>query len=57
MCFFKKPKDETLEDGRGGAKGTPLWMAPEIMMGRPFTEKVDICMNLKTKKQNTQFQF
>jgi len=35
-------EDETLEDGRGGAKGTPLWMAPEIMMGRPFTEKVDI---------------
>ncbi len=35
-------EDETLEDGRGGAKGTPLWMAPEIMMGKPFTEKVDV---------------
>ena len=21
-------EDETLQDGRGGAKGTPLWMAP-----------------------------
>jgi serine/threonine protein kinase len=35
-------EDEFLEDGKGGAKGTPLWMAPEIMLGRPFTETVDV---------------
>jgi serine/threonine protein kinase len=35
-------EDETLEDGKGGAKGTPLWMPPEIMLGRPFSEKVDV---------------
>ena len=33
---------ETLEDGVRGARGTPLWMAPEIMCRKPFTEAVDI---------------
>mmetsp|Transcript_16270 Transcript_16270/g.63424 ORF Transcript_16270/g.63424 Transcript_16270/m.63424 type:complete len:579 (+) Transcript_16270:111-1847(+) len=31
-----------LHDGADGAKGTPLWMAPEVMMGRQFNEKADV---------------
>ena len=27
---------------RGGAVGTPLYMAPEVMDGAPFTEKSDV---------------
>jgi serine/threonine protein kinase len=36
------PKGKNLMDGKEGAKGTPLWMAPEVMMGEPFNEKADI---------------
>ena len=38
-----KPKGENLRDREGeGAKGTPLWMAPEVLMGLPFNEKADV---------------
>jgi serine/threonine protein kinase len=37
-----KPRGENLRDGAEGAKGTPLWMAPEVMLGQPFNEKADI---------------
>jgi serine/threonine-protein kinase CTR1 len=37
-----KPRGTNLMDGRDGAKGTPLWMAPEVMMGEPFNEKCDV---------------
>lgn len=37
-----KQRGENLKDGQEGAKGTPLWMAPEVMMGQPFNEKADI---------------
>jgi len=36
------PKGKNIMDGKEGAKGTPLWMAPEVMMGEPFNEKADI---------------
>eukprot|EP01116_Phalansterium_solitarium_P009130 TRINITY_DN2315_c1_g1_i2.p1 TRINITY_DN2315_c1_g1~~TRINITY_DN2315_c1_g1_i2.p1 ORF type:complete len:354 (-),score=61.91 TRINITY_DN2315_c1_g1_i2:93-1154(-) len=32
---------ESLQD-RQRAKGTPLWMAPEVMMFQPFSEKADV---------------
>lgn len=35
-------KGKSLRDGQDGAKGTPLWMAPEVMMGQPFNEKADV---------------
>jgi serine/threonine protein kinase len=31
-----------LIDGKEGARGTPLWMAPEVLMCRPFDEKADV---------------
>jgi serine/threonine protein kinase len=27
---------------KGGPKGTPLWMAPEMLLGKPFDEKADV---------------
>lgn len=36
-----KPQGESLQD-RQRAKGTPLWMAPEVMMFQQFNEKADI---------------
>eukprot|EP01126_Amoeba_proteus_P034643 TRINITY_DN3460_c0_g1_i2.p1 TRINITY_DN3460_c0_g1~~TRINITY_DN3460_c0_g1_i2.p1 ORF type:complete len:540 (-),score=90.46 TRINITY_DN3460_c0_g1_i2:85-1635(-) len=32
---------KTLQDDET-APGTPLWMAPEVLMGRPLSEKVDV---------------
>eukprot|EP01114_Cavostelium_apophysatum_P012082 TRINITY_DN2680_c0_g1_i2.p1 TRINITY_DN2680_c0_g1~~TRINITY_DN2680_c0_g1_i2.p1 ORF type:complete len:334 (-),score=76.92 TRINITY_DN2680_c0_g1_i2:726-1727(-) len=37
-----KPRGKNLIDGSEGAKGTPLWMAPEVMMGESFNEKADV---------------
>lgn len=38
-----KPKGKDyLRDGVDGAKGTPLWMAPEVMQGETFNEKADV---------------
>lgn len=37
-----KPRGKNLIDGSDGAKGTPLWMAPEVMMGESFNEKADV---------------
>eukprot|EP01089_Gocevia_fonbrunei_P004739 TRINITY_DN14793_c0_g1_i1.p1 TRINITY_DN14793_c0_g1~~TRINITY_DN14793_c0_g1_i1.p1 ORF type:complete len:542 (-),score=98.64 TRINITY_DN14793_c0_g1_i1:129-1754(-) len=31
-----------LKDIKDGAKGTPLYMAPEVMLGRDFDEKADV---------------
>jgi serine/threonine protein kinase len=36
-----RKRGESLID-RGGAVGTPLYMAPEVMDGAPFTEKSDV---------------
>eukprot|EP01120_Amphizonella_sp_Union-15-10_P007506 TRINITY_DN2538_c0_g1_i1.p1 TRINITY_DN2538_c0_g1~~TRINITY_DN2538_c0_g1_i1.p1 ORF type:complete len:499 (-),score=110.21 TRINITY_DN2538_c0_g1_i1:204-1700(-) len=36
-----KQQGEKLKD-IDTAKGTPLWMAPEVMMFKPFTEKCDV---------------
>lgn len=37
-----KPRGEHLKDGQEGAKGTPLWMPPEVLLGQPFNEKADV---------------
>jgi len=46
LCDFGlsqiKQRGENLRDGVEGAKGTPLWMAPEVMAGEIFNEKADV---------------
>eukprot|EP01087_Luapelamoeba_hula_P012250 TRINITY_DN3403_c2_g1_i1.p1 TRINITY_DN3403_c2_g1~~TRINITY_DN3403_c2_g1_i1.p1 ORF type:complete len:506 (+),score=76.69 TRINITY_DN3403_c2_g1_i1:215-1732(+) len=46
LCDFGlsqiKQRGENLLDGAEGAKGTPLWMAPEVMAGDQFNEKADV---------------
>jgi len=46
LCDFGlsqiKQRGESLRDGVEGAKGTPLWMAPEVMAGEQFNEKADV---------------
>jgi len=47
ICDFglsqvKPSPDAVLRDPPNGAKGTPIWMAPEILMNREFNEKCDI---------------
>eukprot|EP00005_Dracoamoeba_jomungandri_P004604 CAMPEP_0174258702 /NCGR_PEP_ID=MMETSP0439-20130205/7658_1 /TAXON_ID=0 /ORGANISM="Stereomyxa ramosa, Strain Chinc5" /LENGTH=506 /DNA_ID=CAMNT_0015342317 /DNA_START=155 /DNA_END=1675 /DNA_ORIENTATION=+ len=46
LCDFGlsqiKPTGQNLSDGVEGAKGTPLWMAPEVMSGEEFNEKADV---------------
>lgn len=38
-----KPKGAAaIRDGVEGPKGTPLWMAPEVMQGEMFNEKADV---------------
>jgi len=38
-----KPRGVSLSDSEEtGAKGTPLWMSPEILSGKEFTEKADV---------------
>lgn len=37
-----KPQGIDLRDGPQGAKGTPLWMAPEVLMHQEFNEKADV---------------
>jgi serine/threonine protein kinase len=37
-----KPRGVNLKDGQEGAKGTPLWMAPEVLLGQTFNEKADV---------------
>lgn len=37
-----KLRGVNLKDGQEGAKGTPLWMAPEVLLGQPFNEKADV---------------
>jgi hypothetical protein len=37
-----KPRGQSLLDSEDGAKGTPLWMAPEILSGKEFDEKADV---------------
>jgi serine/threonine protein kinase len=47
LCDFGlseiKPKEKLfLQDPANGAKGTPLFMPPEVMRGQPFDEKSDV---------------
>lgn len=36
-----KQRGDKLQD-KGGIPGTPLWMAPEVLMGKPLDEKADV---------------
>ena len=49
-----KKQGEKLLDGKEGAKGTPLWMAPEVLEGREFSEKADIYRLVIFKKKKQQ---
>jgi len=42
LSEFRDRQHKTLKDGKDGAKGTPLWMAPEVLLGREFNEKADV---------------
>ena len=45
VCDFglSQIKDKPfLVDERNHARGTPLWMPPEVLSGKPFTEKADV---------------
>ena len=42
LSQIKKRGEHYLRDGMEGAKGTPLWMSPEVMSGEHFNEKADI---------------
>jgi len=37
-----KKEGELLLDGKEGAKGSPLWMPPEVLFGQEFNEKADV---------------
>jgi len=37
-----KPRGAHLIDANRHARGTPLWMSPEVLLGREFDEKADI---------------
>jgi serine/threonine protein kinase len=40
LSALKQPGDK-LQD-KGGIPGTPLWMAPEVLLGKPLDEKSDV---------------
>eukprot|EP01100_Stratorugosa_tubuloviscum_P006059 TRINITY_DN2636_c2_g1_i1.p1 TRINITY_DN2636_c2_g1~~TRINITY_DN2636_c2_g1_i1.p1 ORF type:complete len:553 (-),score=254.25 TRINITY_DN2636_c2_g1_i1:76-1734(-) len=44
ICDFglSQVKNTTHIEDQEGAKGTPLWMAPEVLTGKPFNEKADV---------------
>lgn len=49
-----KPKDRAwLQDPKNGAKGTPLFMPPEVMMGQPFDEKSDVYRCVKKEPSSS----
>ena len=37
-----KPKNGKVKDEEGAIPGTPIWMAPEVMMGRPVDDSADV---------------
>mmetsp|Transcript_16243 Transcript_16243/g.45845 ORF Transcript_16243/g.45845 Transcript_16243/m.45845 type:complete len:598 (+) Transcript_16243:252-2045(+) len=45
LCDFglaQVKKTDVMFDGAEGARGTPLWMAPEVLSGQAFNEKCDV---------------
>ena len=37
-----KEKEEDLKDPKGRLRGSPLWMAPEVLSQQPFTQQADV---------------
>ena len=46
MCDFGlsqvKETNEDLKDPKGRLRGSPLWMAPEVLSQKPFTQQADV---------------
>jgi serine/threonine protein kinase len=47
VCDFglsqvKEKKEEDLMDPKGRLRGSPLWMAPEVLAQQPFTQQADV---------------
>lgn len=42
LSCIKPASNRKMRDGKDGAKGTPLYMPPEVMMAQEFNEKADV---------------
>ncbi len=39
---MKEKKEEEMLDPKGRLRGSPLWMAPEVLAQQPFTQQADV---------------
>ena len=42
LSQIKEKKDEDMMDPKGRIRGSPLWMAPEVLLQQPFNEATDV---------------